>query len=244
MKLEDNVLVGFSILIVLLFWMFIMIILYQNPRIPHQFLNCPAGYCATNLQTGQKRCPINDNNSLLYESGVEVCNPKTLCRHPPLIYAIQNDGSTNNLGLCQNNQNCPCVIKPRCNRHVVSYFKNLNNDIPTNDDSLGYYGQIPFDINNTTYNDPYSEFCYINTDYLTRLTPRTNLCNDINNINKLKACINSNPCNTGIMAVINSEIAKSPGPYLVSCFRNQPNFQCASTQLPYWNETTNTLACI
>lgn len=49
---------------------------------------CPTGLCATNIYTGEKRCPSTETDIIMFNPIEEVCNVSNGCTNPttPCLY--------------------------------------------------------------------------------------------------------------------------------------------------------------
>ncbi len=78
-------------------------------------LQCPKGYCKSNLYDGIKTCPANSNGYVEYTPGLEVCNPVNACRSkselpctywdPGIGTSCPNDSGYT--GICPDGVDCP-----------------------------------------------------------------------------------------------------------------------------------------
>lgn len=89
--------------------------LFSDP-LPH----CEAGYCATDVYSGNKICP-GSGGSVRYFPGREVCNPPSSCESPLTPFALNMDGSATS-ATCEEGVTCSCVSTRRCPDYVVSVF--------------------------------------------------------------------------------------------------------------------------
>ena len=86
---------------------------------------CPAGQCATNLQSGFKTCPVEDV-PLAIDPTQSVCNSRFICDNPLTPYALQSDQSTDINGICEPNVECPCLSVAQCADYILSAFTTSN----------------------------------------------------------------------------------------------------------------------
>lgn len=110
---------------------------------------CPPGQCATNIQSGFKRCPTTTSGSSTTESGVtvqlstEVCNSQFACDNNITPFAVQSDGSTNIFGVCPENVPCQCLKNAQCAEYILSVFNSKNGNAygPNNNpDNVSAFG--------------------------------------------------------------------------------------------------------
>jgi hypothetical protein len=183
---------------------------------------CPVGYCPTNIQTGEKRCPTNASLQILYNPATEVCNPQYSCNATATPYAIQFDGSVDLAGQCEPGVECRCTNTLYAPSYVQSLFNVQNGSIlTTNPDNINkyYLSQTPAQtngqgiLNPITYNDPINQFYEITSGFLPQIYP--NPCESIINnfitpsnpdvdldVTNTLACVNTNPCLQGKMAYL------------------------------------------
>jgi hypothetical protein len=191
---QDYSIISTMILIVLIFWILVLITLYNNAPAPTYFLPCDPGECATNIYNGEKRCLDDITTSIVYDPTYEVCNKKTSCNNPMTKYAVQEDGSTNSDGICPDGITCKCIKKPRCSTSILATFSPRDAVIIQQSDTV--QGSLP-EIGETDY-------CYLRPYYLNKLVPRTKECNFTSTPVKqteMLQCIRSNPCTIGVMVV-------------------------------------------
>lgn len=187
---------------------------------------CLPQQCAVNLSTGLKRCATTAGEIITTNPAIEVCSDPFTCSNPVLPYALQSDGSTNNLGQCQSGIQCGCVRQPRCPQYVTSYFTRSNGDPYS--DPLGQRitfpqvsGYIDLDsgevVNSPplSYTDPNISFCAAPVDWLPFATPGCNFVGtDTMTYQELQICMGAakgcnnvtfNPCLQGTLAVITGD---------------------------------------
>lgn len=190
---------------------------------------CPVGKCATNLLTGTKRCPIEDDGHVLYDTEKEVCNSKYLCENKLTPYAKMSDESTSSDGVCQcilynkdgtcaKRSICPCLRKAQCPNYVLTTFSAYNGSVysdiakqdmtfPQSDISHDGSGQFPL-----VYKEG-STFCLAPPEWLPLATPG---CNFVKygsmTYDQIVTCMSlpnpdseikdSNPCLRGTLAFV------------------------------------------
>lgn len=186
--------------------------LQSNP----DYLPCPPGECPTNATTGEKRCPANSLQQILYDPTSEVCNPVDSCTSARTPYAVLFDQSTDFEGNC-NFSGCRCVNYFSTPSFTQVLFEVQGGDLYSSNPQLlnkWYLTQIP----NTSvgqgnnigmrYSDPNVQFFTISPSVLSKISPQTKICQSVyalgpevtsaDTIN----CVNSNPCQNGKMAYI------------------------------------------
>lgn len=189
-------------------------------------IQCLPGQCAVNILTGLKRCGSGTGEIIAVNPAQEVCSNQFSCSNPLLPYAQQSDGSTNNLGLCQNGVACACLGRPRCPDYVTSYFTRSNGDPYS--EPLGQRITFPqvgaYVENNTgvvinspplTYTDPNTSFCAAPIDWLPFATPGCGFVgSESMTYQDLELCMGAakgcnnivfNPCLQGTLAVITDD---------------------------------------
>jgi hypothetical protein len=177
---------------------------------------CPAGECPTNIATGEKRCPVNPLQQMLFDPAYEVCNPVSACTNPRTPYAVLFDQSTNLEGVC-NFAGCRCVNYAATPSFTQVIFQVQGGDLYASNPQLldkWYLTQIPNTAvgqgNNIgmRYADPNTQFSTIAPSVLSKLSPQTTVCQNIyalgpevTSVDTIN-CVNSNPCQNGKMAYI------------------------------------------
>ena len=163
----------------------------QSDNTSYQYIECNPGDCATNILTGAKKCLSDPNQIIAVNPQTAVCNPKYLCTNGLTPYALQSDGSTNALGLCENGFSCNCMRTPTCPFYNTSVFTNVNGN-----PYIDYIGtqRISFpQIIPTSSNIDSNVFCNVSVSWLPLSTPGCNFVN-INeagsmNYNQLIQCM-------------------------------------------------------
>jgi hypothetical protein len=175
-------------------------------------LACASGECGTNMLSGEKRCPVSENDIVLIDPGSEVCNPKFLCTSPQTPFALLANGSTSEIGVCNTGVTCRCLKNSQCATHVSSVFVATNgNAFNPSGDNRFVYSQVAVrddpGVGNIQFTSPGSNFCGIKASSLNRLSPGACNFTDAdyqNTSNTLKLatdCINTNPCVKGVMVL-------------------------------------------
>jgi len=177
---------------------------------------CPYGECPTSILTGDKRCPVNSLQQMLFDPTYEVCNPADACTSTATPNAILFDQSTAQDGICDTPR-CRCINYLSSASYIQSLFQVNGGSIYTSNPQLlgkWYFTQIPNSAigqgNNIPikYSDPQNQFWKISPSLLFYLTPKTNECQNAFALGpEARArdvidCVNSNPCINGKMAYI------------------------------------------
>jgi hypothetical protein len=173
-------------------------------------LACAQGECGTNMQSGEKRCPISNTDVVLIDPSAEVCNPPFLCTSFETPYALLADGSTNEFGVCNSEVTCRCLKNSQCATYITSVFVVLNGSLYGQiSDNRFLFSQVPvrddIGVENIQFEQPAVNFCGIKTSSLNRIAPGA--CNftdsDYQNpeatLKIATDCVNSNPCVKGTM---------------------------------------------
>lgn len=264
------IILGITLILVFIFWIWVIIKIYNNAPTSTYYLQCSIGKCATNIFSGEKRC-IEDNTSMVtYDPSYEVCSSRYICDNTTLPYAEQEDGSTNTTGICPNNTTCKCYDTPRCPGENIVTFSSRSGILgggldPNQSSSIsilqtshivqGNVG-IPLKIE-----DKINDFCEIRPLYLNRMVPRTGECSysGIPDYDTLLACIQSNPCTMGLMVFKPNNISdyefkivdEDTGDVtanlnvVVGCvakYDTQP--ACESDEVPVWDNTQDSVVCM
>ena len=245
MASEDIVIPLMMVIILLIFIIYIIVILIRSgwqrtasatpgpsdartssDQAAVTLLECLPQQCAVNLATGLKRCGATPGEVVAVNPAVEVCSNPFTCSDPVLPYALQSDGSTNNLGQCQAGVECRCLRQPRCPQYVTSYFTRSNGDPYS--DPLGQRITFPqissyIDLNTgevvnsppLVYNDPNISFCAAPVDWLPFASPGCNFVGiETMTYQDLEICMGAatgcnnvsfNPCLQGTLAVITAD---------------------------------------
>lgn len=226
---------------------------------------CGAGQCSTNIQSGFKTCPINDQQSIAVDPSREVCNSRFVCDNPLTPYAVQSDGSTNINGVCEPNTECPCVNNFRCPNYILSVFTTSNGNpyqslsgqritFPQNSAYISSSG-TPTDLPPIQFTNPSTTFCLAPPAWLPLSNPGCNFVSGTNNItySDILYCmggsngcsgLNSNPCLQGTLAFITdnpdslrqSNIATSQ----LGCARGNP---CPCGQVAIFDTNFGNIIC-
>ena len=272
-SISSYIIILIILIIFIIFWCWIAYVMSTQPPTDKLLFACVAGQCGTNMFNGEKRCPVNNSDVVLIDPAYEVCNSKYTCENPLTPFALQSDGSTNNLGVCEPNSICRCLNNATCGSQVTSLFQVTNGSLYSTEPGGRFsFQQIPITgdlgAGNVNYEDSTTNFCSIKASNLNRLSPGSCTFDD-SDFNDPKGtvlvstnCINSNPCVRGVMAFntsnpssleINgvgiSEVFSIP----VTCINANiscdtfgipcPNNVCPVAMVPYWDERWGLVRC-
>jgi hypothetical protein len=243
------------LIIFILFWIGFMHGIEKTPPVSQVFFQCARGQCATNIYNGEKRCPQNEQESVIYNAGFETCNSRFTCESILTPYALLANGGVNELGVCETGTICRCLRKPQCPIETMVVFTMTNGSIYLQDAStsrtlfvqtpLAYQGDTgaPF-----TFDDTNTQFCAIKAIHLNRVAPGA--CVFANSLapttNEVVSCMQRNPCLTGVMAFAptNRDAISSVPVACVPGLRNSDGSgPCVGTQVAVWNTQLGTLSC-
>ena len=150
------------VLVVFFAYMLYLIISSGAAKVEPIAYTCNTNECATNLITGNKRCPEQEGDIVTRDPSTEVCNSRFMCDNPITPYAMLSDGSTNNLGFCDEGIVCPCSRVARCPNYISATFTVVNSTsnniigqratvIQARGDTVGNGGSLILnETNNTT----------------------------------------------------------------------------------------------
>jgi hypothetical protein len=240
-------------------------IVYKDIRNESVFFACPRSECPTSLTTGEKRCPVDVNESVLYDPVEEVCNSRYTCENSRTPYALMSDGSTNNLGVCEKDSICRCLTTAKCSSDIITMFSMSGNVNQPNSRSIFYQKSLDYqgnggsqDFSFTTTN---TDFCSIKAYHLNRISPGACTFSDTNNISleELTTCFRSNPCQMGLLAFYPENPDHFPLAYNdytaiysipVACVPGKSKYAdgslenyCSITEVPIWNRRDATVEC-
>jgi len=264
MKEDEYIICGIILFIVLLFIIIISYILYKNPNAEKVYLECPTFECATNVNNGEKRCPLDQGTIIVYDPSYEVCNSRFNCENTQTPYALLSDGSTNSNGTCEDGKVCRCMSKPSCNTNILSVFSLKNGSTQINNTgSRAIFEQniinsMGTNSNPITFSNTNTQFCTIKANHLDIISPSPCFFNNENSItvDEIKLCMNNNPCLTGIMAFIPSDIntfnlnESSIYTYVVGCVVGEINdvnksvINYCNGKIPVFDKITNKIQCL
>lgn len=219
-----HIILSISVILILVFWILLIILAINNlgqtaaSDGAQVLVSCPTDQCATNIYSGQKRCPAS-GGVITADAGFEVCVSRGSCDDPTLPYAVQSDESTNILGVCEDdpltNQpvTCRCLSRPQCPSYVLSGWKTY-----TGNPYVGLVGQRTSftqfsssdpDLNgyiktNTplTYDDDGNKFCFASAAWLPISTPGCTFMTSVD-ADSITACMNTGgACDRGVLAFV------------------------------------------
>jgi len=180
---DDNIsLIIVSLILILIFWSWLSISFASSAK-SNVIVPCPRGQCATNVQTGSKRCPIDFNETIYLDPSQEVCNPPNACTNPATPYPVFNDFSTG-LGICPNNI-CPCTATKSCPSYSMVLFDFMTTPVTQ---TVG--GNVA--LGGTILKPSSTQTCTIGSEDLVFL----------NCTGYIEQCVNTNPCMSGILSFI------------------------------------------
>jgi len=239
-----------SIVLIILFWIWMIYIIRTNPPSGGTIIQCSPGQCSTNILTGVKDCPVTADDIKSIDPVTQVCNSPFTCESDVTPYALQSDGSTNLDGICEPNVQCRCLSQPQCAYHVTAYFTAQNgNPFQSIQPQRIVFTQTTSGVNannNFINQPPYAltsattQFCAIPNEWLCRtwgsvLDPDTS--------KPLNESLG--PCVTGTMAYVPNDPNTFDGTQLattpLSCVQGEP---CSTGLTPVWNNRTYELNCV
>lgn len=218
------------------------------------FFVCAPGQCAVNLNTGSKRCPQDEEDSLTVDPATEVCSYKYLCDNPVAPYAVNYDGSVAWDGRCPQGVACRCLTKPQCAVDQLVVFNTQDKTFTQYGIShQGYAGSQVLE-----YND-WNQFCAIKANHLNRLG--NSACSwketEIPSVSEVQTCLASNPCSVGSMAFypsnpeafeMNDQTITTIPVACVPTVLETPSIPlrgpCSSDTTPMWNNLRGVIECV
>lgn len=205
MEIIDYTIISVIFIFILTFVVYVTYILYINPTVDKTYFQCPPGECSTSLTTGDKKCPKNSDDSIIYDKAKEVCNSKYTCENKATPFALMGDGSTNMYGVCAKDEICKCLTMPHCSIDNVVLFNMKNGNI-NQPNSHSVFHQIPLNHQGNNEQLKFSEtnvnFCSIKAYHLNRISPGACVFENTDNIKltELSECFIRNPCVVGTLA--------------------------------------------
>lgn len=181
---DDSTIILISLILVVAFFVFIFFKLGSN-RLDLVYYPCPIGECATSLTTGNKRCPTNLQEFIYFDPSQEVCNPAPACTNPQTPYAVQNNGTVDINGICQNNSMCRCVNKISCPNYSTVIFtvgNGLYEQTSGGNVLTGGFEFVPLE----------NQTCIIDPTSVSKLG-----CTGT-----VEQCLQKNPCVQGVLTII------------------------------------------
>jgi hypothetical protein len=246
------VIITISIILFLIFWVFIIYILRSEPPPTQTVLQCAPGQCSTNIRTGVKNCPTDSNDTMTIDPSNQVCNSPFTCENSVTPFALQSDGSTNPDGVCQDNVVCKCLTAPQCAYYVTSIF-NAQNGNPFQaiapqrlvfeqsttsiSSSNNFLNQPPYQLSSST-----TQFCAIPNEWLTRTWPLV-VNSNFNPDEPINTQLGS--CLAGVIAYVPENPSNFTSTDLpitpLSCVQGE---LCVPGTTPVWNNSTYQLDCM
>jgi hypothetical protein len=265
-NVSNYIMIGICMVIILFFLVWVMFTNYETTDKSIVYLTCNPSQCSVNIYNGQKRCPKNDTDVIIYDPSFENCTSRYTCDSSIVPYAVNSDGSTNDLGYCETNITCLCAANPQCPIGEVVLFNIVGNNIyaENNTDLDIIFNQVPVqNIGNNqpiVYNNPNQNLCSIPANYLNLISPGSCVFSNPNNIStdEIVSCISSNPCVLGVMAFKpsnistfnlsynnNSAIYRTPvGCVLSGLTPNGVSSKCTGiNQVPVWDASIGDVFC-
>lgn len=250
------------ILIGLLIFISWTYILYGSPNIianTSLYLQCSPGECATDVKSGEKRCPEGDETAVIYSPKSEVCNPKYSCSSFRTQFALTGDGSTNQFGICDEGVACQCINQRRCSTYSLVLFQAADGQtfetIEKNPrgliDQISNINSNEDGITSISYDNPLSQSCLLNARHLNRLSPGNCATNSKTmNPSSIELCLSArNPCIMGKLAVVGVSDIPSWRPTdqnllnaIVACVPGSPD-DCPN-KIPLWDSDSGQLTCV
>lgn len=227
------------------------------------YFECPTGECATVIVTGEKTCPEKDDEKVLYDPEFQVCNSRFTCESEQTPYALQPDGSTDDLGRCPEGTICRCLQKPQCSINTMSTFSLTNGSLFMRDDSSSrsLYVQRPISAQGNTgvpvnIETPGTEFCAIKAFHMDRLSPGACQFQQVSNptLQEISDCLNLNPCMVGVMGFVPEDsekfvfnedsIVSTPVTCLPGELTADGKSVCGLNKVPVWDNRLFKLICL
>lgn len=253
---ESEILVLISIFIVVVFWIIAAILTIQYlPSIKKEGsgvkLTCPINHCATNIHSGEKRCP-KGNDTIIADAGLEVCNPIYKCTDPQTPFAVNINGSISEDGICEESVSCRCINTPSCPSYISTIFETIDgNPYSALDGGRTSFIQKP----SKDYNNIFTQFCTVPSEWLFRSTPGCGFTDKLDDT-IMKQCFESSysvtsqptstqPCLEGVLSYItndSSSLAKNS--YIrvpIACVYGK---QCGIDEVSVWDTNYNRQFCL
>lgn len=228
---------------------------------------CAPGQCATNLQSGFKSCPTNEQDRIAVNPAQDVCNSPFVCDNPLTPFAVQSDGSTNINGICEPNTTCPCLRVSQCPEYIISVFTTSNgNPYQTlagqritfpQESSYVSIGGVQTDQPPIQFNNPATTFCAASLSFLPLSNPGCNFTSAADgnsmNLNDLLLCMGSvrgcsgllgSPCLQGTLAILSNNpddiVSQNLQQYQYACVRGEP---CPCGQVAIFDTNFGGIVC-
>lgn len=225
------------------------------------YFECTEGKCATNVYNGEKRCPDDTGQQILYDPAYETCNSRFTCEDPRTPYALLSNGGTSELGVCEPGSICRCLAKPQCPVETMVVFGLTDGStfLQDNVSSRALFTQTPIGSQGETgapitYDNTNTQFCAIKAYHLNRLAQGA--CTFLNpnqvTTTEIRQCLATNPCVIGVAAfhpmdadrftltaTNTNAIYTTP----VACVPGLRTGICGPTSVPVWNQATAEISC-
>nr|QBK90876.1 MAG: hypothetical protein LCPAC201_01770 [Pithovirus LCPAC201] len=238
------VLIIISVIIILVFWIWIIYIIRTHPDLGTPMIECSPGQCSTDIKTGTKDCPTDPSIIKTIDPATQVCNSPFTCESNRTPFALQSDGSTNNNGVCESQVECKCLTQPQCAYYISAYFNTRNGNpfrgvssqrIVFEQSAAGTDNEGNF-INQSPYSFPSvtTQFCEIPNEWLGRTWP------PVGSPTKLEKCI------VGTMAYLPNNPDKFSQQDInitpLGCVQGNP---CTGEmEVAFWNNKTYLVNCL
>lgn len=229
---------------------------------------CGPGQCGTNIQSGFKTCPVNNNESIIIDPAHFVCNSRFVCDNPLTPFAVNSDGSTNINGICEPNVECPCLQVSQCPNYVLSVFTTSNGNpyqqltgqritFPQQSSFVSNVGAGLTDTPPIQFSNPATTFCAASLAFLPLSNPGCNFVSgaDGNSMtySDLLLCmglqngcsgIQGSPCLQGTLAIISDNpdtlVRQNLQNYQYACVRGEP---CPCGQVAIFDTNFGGIVC-
>ena len=242
---STRVLVIVSLIIITVFWILLIYWAAESPVSQKKgggfYKDCPPGQCATNFYNGEKRCPQDLSKGVITSDlTIEVCNPPFECTSGRTPYALQTDGSTDALGICEEGVICQCLPTAQCARYINTAFSTTNGNPYVSTD--GQNTTFIQELVTVAKIDDLTTFCQVPVQWLTRSSPG---CTEITPVTtqSITDCVsNSSPCLTGTLAFI-GDSTLTPQQILnlpVACVTSP---ECPTGKVAIWDLQYNNTVC-
>lgn len=233
---RDNVysLIIISLIFILAIFSYFFYLFRTTQQYDNFLTTCPAGYCATSLETGNKRCPLSLSQKIYINPGSEVCNPSNLCTNTLTPYAVLSDGSVNIDGICDL-QICSCVKTRKCPNYASVIFTETGK----------LYSQTAIGTTSTggtQTNIDFNQTCLIDPSNFSKLGCTSNMT--------ALQCVQTNPCTIGVLSYIPDknispiQFVASPSNFNLAITACIPGPICKNSEVSVFNNVTNIAECV